>query len=168
MSILNLDQLLGQSMSEVEAAPNFVQLETGVYILEVSEAKAEKKATKDTAKAKAEGKPLEYVQLIHQYKVIEVIQTEGDDVLPVAVGSLCSDQWGLNEKGLPFFKTRTADIAVASGEARETVDTLSVGECLQAVKGLQFRCVAKKQVRKDDAGVERTNVRLEQISPAGL
>lgn len=162
MSLLNLDELLSQSMSAVEAAPNYVDLETGVYILEVVEAKADKKKTKDEAKAKAEGKPLEYVQLIHQYKVVEVLQTEADK-LPVAAGSLCSDQWGLNEKGLPYFKTRTADIAVANGEERATVDTLSIKECLDAVKGLQFKCSAKKVVRMDN-GQERTNVRIENIS----
>lgn len=159
-SILNLDALLDQSMEAVEAAPNFVDLETGIYILEVLEGKADKQKTKDEAKAKAEGKPLEYVVLKHQYKVIEVIQTEGN-AIPVAAGSLCSDQWQLGEKGLPHFKTRTTAIAVANGEDAATVDTLTVGQCLQAVKGLTFKCSARKQERSDKPGFY--NVRIENI-----
>ena len=59
-TLLNLDDLLGQSLESVEAAPEFVQLENGVYTLTVSETKAdESKEKKAEDKLGLEGKSLE-------------------------------------------------------------------------------------------------------------
>ncbi len=139
-------------MAEVEAAPNYVEPENGIYILTVADTAAEQK------KSKEEGKD-DYVQLKHVYQIDKVIQQEG---MPIAPGSLFSDQWMFNDKGLPYFKARSCDIAEANGESREEIGALKVGELLSGVKGMSFQCVIKKTPRKDAEG--RFNIRIESIS----
>lgn len=150
-TLLNLDDLLGQSLESVEAAPEFVQLENGVYTLTVSEAKAEKKASKDKAKG-------DYILLTLQYKVEEVVEQEGT---PIKVGSLTSESFMFTEQGLPYFKGRIAQIAVANNGSEEDVNGLSVKEALEAVKGMSFKVNAKQSKNGD-----RVNVRLQNIRAA--
>lgn len=163
MSILNLEEMLGESMQEVEAAPNYVTLETGSYILVVKDTDAKKMKAKDEEKAKKEGKPTEFVQLQHLYEVEEVLSTEGN-AMPVAAGSLTTDTWQFTEQGKPYFKSRTVDIAVANGEDGEAIGALSAGDMLQGVKGMRFKCTATKTPRSDNPAF--FNVRISNISPA--
>ncbi len=162
MSMLNLEELLGQSMAEVEAAPDYVTLETGVYTLEVVDTGI-KKQKRDMSKPENKDKDPEFVQLSHTYKVVEVHNVEGN-VLPPAVGSLTTDTWMYGETGLPYFKSRTLAIAEANGSSPEEVNGLSLGEMLEGVKGLKFKVVATKTERSDAPG--RYNVRLSNISAA--
>lgn len=148
MSLLNLDDLLGQSLDSVEAAPEFVQLENGLYNLSVKDTKAEKKASKDKTKG-------DYILLTLQYQVEEVHEQEGT---PIKVGSLTSESFMMSEQGLPYFKGRIAQIAVANGGSEDDVNGLSVKEALEAVKGMAFKVNAKQSKNGD-----RTNVRMQNI-----
>jgi hypothetical protein len=148
MSLLNLDDLLGQSLDSVEAAPEFVQLENGLYNLSVKDTKAEKKASKDKTKG-------DYILLTLQYQVDEVHEQEGT---PIKVGSLTSESFMMSEQGLPYFKGRIAQIAVANGGSEDDVNGLSVKEALEAVKGMAFKVNAKQSKNGD-----RVNVRMQNI-----
>lgn len=150
-TLLNLDDMLGQSLETVQAAPDFVQLENGVYVLTVKETKAEKKASKDKAKG-------DYILLTLQYEVAEVIEQEGT---PIKVGSLTSESFMFTEQGLPYFKGRVAQIAVANNGSEEDVNGLSVKEALDAVKGMAFKVNAKQSKNG-----ERVNIRLQNIRAA--
>lgn len=150
-TLLNLDDMLGQSLETVQAAPDFVQLENGVYILSVKDTKAEKKASKDKAKG-------DYILLTLQYEVAEVIEQEGT---PIKVGSLTSESFMFTEQGLPYFKGRVAQIAVANNGSEEDVNGLSVKEALDAVKGMAFKVNAKQSKNG-----ERVNIRLQNIRAA--
>ncbi len=150
-TLLNLDDMLGQSLETVQAAPDFVQLENGVYVLSVKETKAEKKASKDKTKG-------DYILLTLQYEVADVIEQEGT---PIKVGSLTSESFMFTEQGLPYFKGRIAQIAVANNGSEEDVNGLSVKEALEAVKGMSFK-VNAKQAKNGD----RVNVRLQNIRAA--
>lgn len=162
MSLLDLDALLGQSLATTEAAPDFITPENGVYVQTVTEAKAAKKAVKDAAAAVKEGKPTEYVSLEFTYQINEIVEQEGQPIKP---GSLYSERFMLTLLGLPYFKARVRDIAIASGGAAEDVDGLSVGEALAAVKGIQFKTNIKLSKRKVGDN-EVTNVRLANIRAA--
>lgn len=159
MSLLDLDALLGQSLSTTEAAPDFVTPENGVYIQTVVEAKAAKKDVKDKAAAVKEGKPTEYISLEFTYQINEIVEQEGQPIKP---GSLYSERFMLTEQGLPYFKARVRDIAIASGGAAEDVDGLSIGEALEAVKNIQFKVNVKLNTRKVN-GNDVTNVRLANL-----
>jgi len=159
MTILNLDEMLGQSLDAVVAAPDFVTPENGDYILTVKDTKAEKKDTKDKEKAAKEGKPLSYVTLAFNYEIAEVIEQEGQ---PIKVGSLFAERFTLSDQGLPYFKSRVASIAVANNGSAEDVDSLTIKEAMEAIKGMSFRVSVKTDKRKTDNG-EITNVRLNNI-----
>lgn len=162
MSILNLDDALSQSLSTTEAAPDFVTPENGVYVFEVEATGAEQKDTKDAKKAQAEGKPLKYIVLKLTYKITDIIEQEG---APIKPGSFTSEQFILNDQGLPYFKARIRDIAVASGGSAEDVDGLSIAEALEAVKGITFKVNAKQNKRTVD-GNEIVNIRYSNIRNA--
>lgn len=163
MSMLNLEAILGESMAAVEAAPDYVQLETGVYVLEVVDTGI-KKQKRDMSKEQNKDKDPEFVQLSHTYKVVEVVQTDGS-VLPVAVGSLTTDTWMYGEAGLPHFKARTIAIAEAAGTPKEEVENLALGEMLEGVKGLKFKVAVAKTARSDDP--TRFNTRFSNFTPVG-
>lgn len=156
-TILNLDALLDQSMEEVAEAPNYVQPETGVYVLTVVDTSAQKNKSKDADKP-------DYVTLHHVYRIDGVEQQEG---MPIAPGSLFTDRWMAQDKGLEFFKTRFLDIAEANGEDRNELSKLKLGEMLEGAKGMTFKCVIAKVSRgTDDKGVERFNTRINNIVSA--
>lgn len=150
-TLLNLDDMLGQSLKTVQAAPDFVQLESGVYVLSVKETKAEKKASKDKTKG-------DYILLTIQYEVADVIEQEGT---PIKVGSLTSESFMFTDQGLPYFKGRIAQIAVANNGSEDDVNGLSVKEALEAVKGMSFKVNAKQSKNGD-----RVNIRLQNIRAA--
>lgn len=159
MSILNLDDALSQSLATTEAAPDFVTPETGVYIFEVTETSAEKKEVKDKEAARKEGKPTEYIALGIRYTIREIIEQEGQPIKP---DSLTSEQFTYSDQGLPYFKARVRDIAVASGGAAEDVDGLSIKEALEAIKGIAFKVNVKQQKRNVN-GTEMVNARFSNI-----
>lgn len=162
MSLLDLDEMLGQSLSATEAAPDFITPENGTYVLEVKETKASKKEVKDKAQALKDGKPTEYVSLEFTYAVDSVVEQEGHPIKP---GSLFMERFTFSEQGLPYFKARVRDIAVASGGSEEDADGLSIKEALEAVKGIKFTTVIKLNKRVVN-GNEMVNVRLSNISAA--
>jgi len=162
MSLLDLDEMLGQSLSATEAAPDFITPENGTYVLEVKETKASKKEVKDKAQALKDGKPTEYVSLEFTYAVDSVVEQEGHPIKP---GSLFMERFTFSEQGLPYFKARVRDIAVASGGSEEDADALSIKEALEAVKGIKFTTVIKLNKRVVN-GNEMVNVRLSNISAA--
>lgn len=161
MSILDLEAILGESMESVEAAPDYVQLDTGVYTLVISDTGI-KKQKRDLTKPENAGKDAEYVQLSHTYAVEAVHECEGK--LPPAIGSLTTDTWMYGETGLPYFKARTLAICEANGEDPEQIGKLSLGEQLEGVKGLRFKVSVTKQERTDAPG--RFNTRFSNICAA--
>ena len=161
MSLLNLDEMLGQSLAATEAAPDFITPENGDYGLSVSEAKATKKEVKDKATAIKEGKPTEYVSLEFTYTIDQIFEQEGQPIKP---GSLFSERFMLTEQGLPYFKARVRDIAVATGAQAEDVDGLSIGEALKAVKTMAFRCNIKQNKRTVN-GSDVINIRINNCRP---
>lgn len=160
-SILNLDELLGASLDAVEAAPDFITPENGVYILIVKDTKAEKKEVKDKEKARKDNKPTEYVALKFTYTIDEVLEQEGTPIRP---GSLFSEQFTLTEQGLPYFKARVAAIAMANGADAEAVNSLSVREALECVKTMAFKTTVKQSQRTHE-GRALVDVRLNSIRP---
>ena len=114
---------------------------------------------KDKAAATKEGKPTEYISLEFTYQINEIVEQEGQPIKP---GSLYSERFMLTEQGLPYFKARVRDIAIASGGAAEDVDGLSIGEALEAVKNIQFKVNVKLNTRKVN-GNDVTNVRLANL-----
>lgn len=162
MGMLDLDALLDSDLKDVEAAPNYVTPENGIYKLVVKDAKAEeKKSTKPEA-----GKPDTYAVVILQYE-IAIVHEQQEGTMPVAPGSLFSDQFQFSEKGLPYLKTRLADILTANGEdGVDVVNTTKMSALLIGIKGMEFECQIKKVAQKKDGVVVegQYNTRIESIT----
>lgn len=163
MGMLNLDEMLDADLSAVEAAPNFITPENSVCILEVTDAKAEKK-TRTNPKPDEDK---EYVVLKLTYGIDSVIE-QAEGTIPMQPGSLFSDQYQFSDKGLPHFKSRAQAIAAANGEDPEEVGQAKVSQILAALVGMKFKAAIKKiPMRKDNVVVEgQFNIRLEGIAAA--
>lgn len=162
MGMLDLDSLLDQDLANVEAAPNYVTPENGVYRLKVTEAKAEeKKSSKPEA-----GKPDHYAVIVLQYSIEQVYEQQ-EGTLPVAPGSLFSDQFQFSDKGLPYLKTRLAEILTANGEdGTAIVNSTKMSALLAGIKDMEFEVRIKKVAQKKDGVVVegQYNTRLENIT----
>lgn len=163
MTMLNLDELLDQDLSNVQAAPNYITPEESILDLEVVDAKGDKK----TRANPEPGQDKEYIVLLLTYAIDGVVEQK-EGTMPMAPGSLFSDQFQYNEKGLPFFKSRVLDIIKAnSPEDVEAASVAKVSELLSGIKGMKFRAAVKRRVSKGKEGNEMINIRLEGISPVG-
>lgn len=149
MTILNLDEMLGASLENVVAAPDYVTPENGVYVLKVIETKAEKKASKDKEKG-------DYIVLQVTYSMEQIIEQEGQPIKP---GSRFNETFMYTEQGLPYFKGRVAAIAVANNGSEDDVNGLSVGEALGAIKEMEFKANIKQAKNGDRVNIRITNIR---------
>lgn len=147
MSILDLDAMLSQNLETVEAAPEFVTLETGVYDLKVVKVDAKKREAKDKAAAAAAGKATEWFDLVITYGVENTVSLEKSDALPPKPGSLIQENFQFTEKGLPYFKSRVVAIAVAMGGTEADANSLSPKDVMDTFPGVAtFRANVKKNV----------------------
>lgn len=163
--ILNLDDLLNESMAGVQAAPNYITPESSFVNLTVHEATAKKMERKNPAPGEAK----EYGIIALTYS-IDKVHEQAEGTMPMAPGSLFSDQYQLSENGLPHFKARAIAIGAAAGieNAEQDIGNAKTGEVMQGIKGLSFSAVIKKVPRRDKAGAviaDAFNIRLESIGP---
>lgn len=121
-TLLDLNSVLGQSIDDVEAAPEFVEPPDGAYMLEIADAKAEeyKVSDKDT------GNEVTRTRLKIIYKVVQTHKLIHNEDSPVPVGSLFSEQFMTNEQGLSFFKRQAKNVL---GE--DVIKGTSIGEILK-------------------------------------
>lgn len=151
MSLLDLDAMLTQNMESVEAAPEFVRLENGVYDFDVVKVEAKKREAKDKAKATAEGKATEWYDLVLTYAVTNTVTLENTNLLPPKPGSLIQENFQFTDKGLPYFKSRVAAIVVAMGGSEADANAMSPKDVIDTFPGAaKFRATAKKTVDKID------------------
>lgn len=163
MSILDLDAMLSTNLETVEAAPEFVTLDTGVYDLVVVKVDAKKREAKDKVKAAQEGKATEWFDLVLTYGVEATVNLENENQLPPKPGSLIQEQFQFTEKGLPYFKSRVVAIAVAMGGTEADANSLSPKDVMDTFPGVaRFRANVVKTVDKHE-GKEFTKNRIKQV-----
>lgn len=104
-TLLDLDDILGKSVDEVEDAPEFVTPPDGRYMLECKEAKLED--YKVTAEDGTEEKRLR-IKIIHS--VVQTHELANAEEEPVPAGSMFSEQFMCNEQGLSYFKRQAKNI----------------------------------------------------------
>lgn len=94
MAILDLDSLYDLTLDSVADIPDYVTPPPGVYLIKVNKAELEKLDGKD-------GKP----PITRIAITMEVASTIETDVMPVADGSLFSNNYIYSDKGLEYFKS---------------------------------------------------------------
>jgi len=131
MSLLN--SMLDTSMDEVETAAEFLDFPAGEYMLEITKAEAKEYPAKDDKPAS--------VSVGITYAIVETIALQDANQEPAEEGSLNSERFNLNEQGLPYFKRYLTNIF---GEVEGT----SLGESINALKGMQITCLVKSREYK--------------------
>lgn len=132
-TMLDLDNLLDETLDNVEDLPDYVEPSSGVYALTVPECKLES----FTKKGK-DGQPDEpnQVRIRLTYAIAEVEELEPGSY-PVAVGSLFSDTFMFNEMGKAIFK-KTAKAILNE----ENVDGVPFRDLFDALKSVEpFRAI---------------------------
>lgn len=163
MSLLNLDDMLSANLASVEAAPEFITLDTGVYDFVVKKVDAKKREAKDKAKAVAEGKATEWFDLVLTYGVENTVSLEKSDSLPPKPGSLVQEQFQFTEKGLPYFKSRVVAVAIAMGGTEEDANSLSPKDVMDTFpEAARFRANVRKVVETTD-GKEFVKNRISNV-----
>lgn len=147
MSLLNLDEMLSTSLNTVDAAPEFVRPDDGVYDFAVIKVEAKARKAKDAAKAAEEGKATEWFDLVFTYEITQTVElNDKEKGWPVKPGSLFQLQFQYTEKGLPHFKKHVADLVVANGGVVEDADKLSIKDVMDGFPGnIKFRANARKK-----------------------
>lgn len=147
MSLLNLDEMLSTSLNTVEAAPEFVRPDDGVYDFTVKKVEAKARKAKDAAKAVEEGKATEWYDLVFTYEITDTVElSDKDKGWPVKPGSLFQQQFQYTDKGMPHFKKHVADLVVANGGAVEDADKLSIKDVMDGFPdSIKFRANMRKK-----------------------
>jgi len=126
-----LDSVLDQSLNEVESAPEYIAPPNGRYRLNVLKAEA-KSVDTDSG---------EQVVAQIDYSVAETMELADANQEPVDVGSMFSESFFLNEKGMPYFKTYLSHVFA-------DVDNFSIAEALSGLQGLTLEAVVKTRNSK--------------------
>lgn len=147
-TMLDLDNLLDETLDNVEDLPDYVEPSSGIYALSIPECKLET----FTKKGK-DGQPDEpnqvRIRLTYRIDGIEEIETGG---YPVQEGSLFSDTFMFNDMGKAVFKKMAKGILNA-----DDVDGVPFRELFEALKGTEpFRAVI---TTKKNGQYTNTNVR---------
>ena len=164
-TILDLDSILNESFEGVEAAPEFLVFDNGVYDFVVKKIELKKQEAKDKAKAIAEGKPTEWVKVHFTYGMEAVVQMESDKALPPKVGSMTSENFTWSDKGKPYLKARIAQLVVAAGGSEEDADGMSLTDVINTFpEAVRFRSTVIKRSSPTENGVYEDN-RFTNIVP---
>jgi len=131
-----LDNMLEQTLDEVEVAPEYCDYPDGEYVLEI--VKAEPK------EYEAKGDRPAGVRVNVTYAVVETVELVDAKATPVDAESLNSEGFNLNQQGLPYFKRYLANIF---GDT----EGVSLGESIRALKGMQINCVCRTKRSGDSA-----------------
>lgn len=121
-TLLDLNDVLSANIDGVEDAPEFVTPPDGSYRLSIKDSKAEKYKTTD----KESGNEVEKTRLKIIYQVEATKELADAEELPVANGSLFSEQFMTNPQGLSYFKRQAKNVL---GE--EMIKGVTIGDILK-------------------------------------
>lgn len=157
--LLDVDDVLGAKIDDVEEAPEFVNPPDGDYKLAIKDAKIEKYKTTDK-ETKAE---VEKTRLKIFYSVAETIELANAEEEPVSNGSLFTEQFMTNAQGLSYFKRQAKNIL---GE--DNIKGCTIGQILEALSegtalvtaNVRLKVSTSKQPGEDGKKKVFTNVQV--------
>lgn len=119
-TVLDLDSILDMTLDGVKDVPDYVNPPTGNYTLSIADAKFEIKKNKEGEKVG---------RFSITYRVDETIDLASDKELPVADGSLYSENFTYTEDGIAYLKKQAKKILNV-----DSVDGVSIRELLDSLK----------------------------------
>lgn len=151
-TILDLDAMLDVSMADVPDVPDFQNPPDGVYNLTVHECKADKRKGKD-------GKPDTPIIKV-MYKVVNTLELAKASEIPVADGTMFSENFTISEDGLKFFKKTAGNILNI-----KDFEGATLRDIIQGLAGAEFKAVLKTRVSTSN-GKEYENVGVRPVHEA--
>jgi hypothetical protein len=152
-TLLDLDALLDNNLSEIEDLPDYVTPPSGMYTLAVPEVKLEQYTKK--GKDGAADVPNQ-VRLRLTYKIGAVLEiTDPANAVPVAEGSLFSDTYMYTDAGLAIFKRQAAKLLNVDTAELSPLPLREIFTELTAIEAVN----AVVQTKENDKGYTNTNVR---------
>lgn len=152
-TILDLDNMINESLDSIPDAPDFTNPPAGEYRLLCKDAIVDKYET-----TKEPG--IQKQRLKITYSIIETISTATNEQ-PVPDGFLFTETFMATEKGLSYFKKRIKDVMNVSDTTG-----VSLGDMMNSVKGMEFkaRITIKKSPNPNDPNnpYENTQIRVVQ------
>jgi hypothetical protein len=148
-TLLDLDNMLNDTLDAIPDAPDFTNPPAGEYRLQVKDAAIDKYKTKDDPNTERQ-------RLKITYSILETISTASNEQ-PVPDGSLFTETFMATEQGLGYFKKRIKEVMGASDVAGVTLSDM-----MNSVKGTDFnaRITIKKSVSN---GKEYGNVQIRVV-----
>ena len=150
-TILDLDDMMNESLDTIPDAPDFITPPAGEYVLEVKDCLVDKYNTKDEPNVIKQ-------RLKITYAIVETVSLS-DKEPPVPNESLFTETFTATEQGLGFFKKRVKEIMAA-----DSVAGVSLGEMMDSIKGVQFKCRITIKKSHNPRGGEYTNVQIRIIA----
>jgi len=149
-TLLNLDDMLNETLDNVPDAPDFSNPPAGEYTISVKDAKVE------SYKPKAGG---DARRVRITYTVAET-KSVADNGQPVPDGSMFSETFMATEQGMSYFKARVKGILNVSDLAG-----VILGDMFSSIKGVIFDARITIKKTPNPAGGEYENVQIRVIPP---
>lgn len=147
MSLVDIDAMLDGNLADVEAAPDYVTPPSGIAMVSIAKVEAEEfqKIVRDE-QGKDTGQKEDAIRIRITRCIEEYTEYSEDNATPVNAGSLYSDTYMYEEKGLGMFKRDAA--AILDVESSE-LDDVSLREIFTALEDVEARqCIIKTTVNK--------------------
>lgn len=154
-TILDLDSLLDSTLDNVADVPDYQIPPAGLYKLAVNKVEIDEYSTKKAPTEKQKRIKLEY-------KVVATVQLGDTKDLPVADGTLFSENFSANEDGLAFFKKQAKKVLNVSD-----LNGVSLRDVFASLQGAEFDAkLTIKKSKSEDGSTEYENVRVAAMPPA--
>lgn len=151
-TILDLNNMLNETLDSVPDAPDFVTPPAGEYRLCCKDACIDKYETK-----KEPGVEKQRMKLT--YSIVETLSTANNEP-PVPDNSIFTETFMATEQGLSYFKKRIKEVMNASD-----VTGVTLGDMMNSVKGSEFK--ARLTIKKSTVnGTEYENVQIRVVPAA--
>lgn len=147
-TILDLEQMANDTLDTIPEAPDFVTPPAGEYTLTVKDCAIDKYKTK-------EGEAKQRLKIT--YTIDETISVANNEQ-PVPNESIFSENFTATEQGIGYFKKRVKEVMQA-----ENVTGVTLGEMINSIKGIQFKCRITIKKSPNPAGGEYENVQIRIV-----
>lgn len=161
-ALVDIDAMLDGNLANVEAAPDYVTPPSGVALVKVAKVEAElfQKIVRDE-QGKDTGAKEDAVRIRLTRSIEEYSEYSEDNATPVNAGSLYSDTYLYEEKGLGMFKR---DAAAILGVDSVELNDYSLRDIFEALGDTEAKpCIIKTTTTKRGEN-EYTNTKTTVIS----
>jgi hypothetical protein len=147
-TLLDLDNLMNETLDAIPESPDYVKPPAGEYQIQCQEAKIDKYTDKDNNSCQ---------RLKITYTVEETLSTLNNEP-PVPNGSLFSETFQATEQGIDFFRKRIKKIMGV-----EDTTGVTLGDMMNSSKGVSFKARLSYKTTEGKAGTANAGKKYENL-----